>query len=114
MQGTVVMAVQESDLEWSEVDRPVSVILGKQSHRLSAQGFTQLDSASVPLDLSIVPDPPHRHPRLVLRGVHPLGIRAFRLLVLPSRRLLSQDFMRPLLVVLLAPAFDDQSSLSNR
>jgi len=81
------------------MDRPVSVVLGHQSHRLPAQGFTQVDPPFIPLDLSIGPDPSHGHPGLVLRGVHPLGIGTYRRLALPSWRLLTQRFMGSLLVV---------------
>ena len=34
----VSITVEEPDLEGAEVDRPVSVVLGHQSHRLPAQG----------------------------------------------------------------------------
>ena len=53
MQGIVSITVQESDLKGSEVDTPVPVILGHQSHRLPAQGFTKIGPAPIPLDLSV-------------------------------------------------------------
>jgi hypothetical protein len=81
------------------MDRPVPVIFRHQSHWLATQGLTQVDPSSVPLDLSVGPDPSHRHTRLVLRRDHPPGIRTFRRLVTPGWRLLPQGFMRAFLVV---------------
>ena len=93
------IAVQEPDLEGTEVDRPVSIVFGLQSHRLPAQRLAEINPLSLPLDLSIGPDPSHRHPGLVLWGVHPSGILTCRRSVAASWRLLSQRFMGPLLVV---------------
>ena len=95
MQGMASIAVQEPDLEGTEVDRPVSIVFGLQSHRLPAQRLAEINPLSLPLDLSIGPDLSHRHPGLVLWGVHPSGILTCRRSVAASWRLLSQRFMGP-------------------
>ncbi len=43
MQGAVSVIVQKPDLERTEMDNPVPVILSGQPHRLPAQGLAEID-----------------------------------------------------------------------
>ena len=99
MQGTVSITVQETNLKWSIPDGPEPVVLGRQAHWFPAQGLAQINPLSLPLDLSVGPNPAHRRPGVILWGTHPTGIWSRRRVVASSWGLLAQGFMGPFLVV---------------
>ena len=99
MQGTVSVTVEETNPERSIPDCPERIVLGRQAHWLPAQGLTQVNPLSLPLDLAIGAYPPHRRLGLVLWGTQPAGVGAWRRAVPPSWGLLAQGFMGALLIV---------------